>query len=135
VTFLNQRGAFTTFASDFLALHGKVDKSFEPDSKVLAQFKDFLKAQQIRVPEEYWSQDEAYLKLRINTEIFNLLYGLALGDEVEARGDPQVQKAVALFPKVADLLKAPAAKPGTLHVRRVAKAKNSEAETRCRGAV
>lgn len=121
VTFLNQRGAFTDFASDYLTLHGKVDKSFEPNPRVLADFKSFLTKQGIRVPEEYWSQDQPYLKLRIKTEIFNLSFGLAVGEEVEVKGDSQVQRAAALFRKIPVLLKAPATKPGTVHVRRVAR--------------
>ncbi len=111
VTFLNQRGLFIQFASDFLTLHSKVDQSFKPDAKVLDEFKDFLTRGQIRVPEEYWKEDQAYLKLRIKTEIFNLDFGLARGDEVEVRGDEQIQKAAALFPKIADLLKPSPLKP------------------------
>ncbi len=121
VAFLNQRGIITNFASEFFTLHGKLTESFEADAKVLNQFKDFLTKGQIRVPEEYWKDDQDYLKLRIKTEVFNLVFGLARGDEVEVRGDPQVQKAATLLPKVPELLKPPAPKPGTIHVRRVAK--------------
>jgi carboxyl-terminal processing protease len=119
--FLNQRGLFTTFASDYLTLHGRVDPSFEPAPKTLDDFKDFLRRAQVRAPEEYWNQDQAYLKLRIKTEVFNLAFGLRRGDEAEVRGDPQVQKAATLFPRVSQILKPPAPKPGTIHVRRVAR--------------
>ena len=106
VTFLNQRGIFTSFASEYLTLRGKVPKSFEPDSQVLDGFKDFLGRRGVRVPEEYWNDDRPYLKVRIKTELFNLVYGLTFGDEVETRADPQVQKAATLFPTIAQLLKA-----------------------------
>ena len=106
VTFLNQRGIFTSFASEYLTLRGKVPKSFEPDSHVLDGFKDFLGRRGVRVPEEYWNDDRPYLKVRIKTELFNLVYGLTFGDEVETRADPQVQKAATLFPTIAQLLKA-----------------------------
>jgi carboxyl-terminal processing protease len=106
VTFLNQRGIFTSFASEYLTLRGKVPKSFEPDSQVLDGFKDFLGRQGVRAPVEYWDDDQPYLKLRIKTELFNLIYGLTFGDEVETRADPQVQKAATLFPTIAQLLKA-----------------------------
>jgi carboxyl-terminal processing protease len=121
LAFLNQRGTFTTFASDYLTLHGKVDPSFQPDAKVLDAFKDFLTRAQIRAPEEYWRLDQAYLKLRIKMETFNLVFGLARGDEAEVRGDPQVQKAATLFPKIPELLRAPSPQPSRTHVRRVAK--------------
>lgn len=111
VTFLNQRGFFTSFTSDYLTLHGKVDESFEPDSKILESFHEFLTRQQIRSPEEYWKEDQEYLKLRIKIEIFNFVFGLARGDEVEVRGDPQVQKTAALFSSLPDLLNPGAVRP------------------------
>jgi len=107
VSYLNQRGTFTSFASEYLTLHGKVSKSFEPDLGVMDSFRDFLGRQGLRVPEEYWASDQPYLKVRIKTELFNLVYGLTFGDEVETRADPQVQKAATLFPRVAELLKGP----------------------------
>lgn len=108
VAFLNQRGLITSFASEYLTLHGHVDKSFEPDANALEDLKDFLARQGIRTPEEYWTPDQEYLKLRIKTEIYNLVFGLAAGNEVEVKGDPQVQKAANLFAKLPALLKAPA---------------------------
>jgi carboxyl-terminal processing protease len=106
--FLNQRGLITSFASAYLTLHGKVDRSFEPDDGALEDFRDFLTRQGIRSPEEFWEPDQDYLKLRIKTEIFTLLFGLAAGDEVEVKGDPQVQKAATYFEQLPALLQAPA---------------------------
>jgi len=103
--FVNQRGAFTTFASDYLSLHGKPDRSFEPDDQTLDEFRDFLMREGIQTPDEYWGPDRDYLKLRIKTEILTLVYGLALGDETETKNDPQVQEAVKLFSKIPSLLK------------------------------
>jgi carboxyl-terminal processing protease len=120
-TFLNQRGVFTTFASDYLTLHSRVDPSFEPDSKVIENFREFLTREHIRAPEEYWSKDQDYLKLRIKTEIITLAHGLDAGNEVEVRSDPQVEKAAALFPKISSLLTAPEANPGAVQNRRAAK--------------
>jgi carboxyl-terminal processing protease len=110
VSYLNQRGIFTSFASEYLTLHGKVPKSFEPDSAVLDAFRDFLGRLGVRAPEEYWASDQPYLKVRIKTELFDLVYGLTFGDEVETATDPQVQKAATLFPRIAELLKAPASR-------------------------
>ncbi len=121
VTFLNQRGTFSNFASEYLTRHGPLDRTFEPDSRTLDDFKDFLGRHGIRAPEEFWTPDQAYLKLRIRTEIFNLVFGLAAGDEVETRGDPQVEKAVALFPRLPQLLKAPGEKAGAAHAKGVTK--------------
>ena len=102
--FLNQRGAFTSFASEYLTLHGKIDASFEPDSAALDAFKSYLERQRVRTPEEYWGPDRDALKVRIKTELFNLVFGLASGDEIETRGDHQVKQALELFPKINALL-------------------------------
>ena len=111
VSFLEQRGIFTSFASDYLTLHGKVSQTFEPDAKVLEDFRTFLGRQRVRTPEEYWKADQNYLKLRIKVELFNLVFGLAYGDEVETRNDPQVQKAAALFPRIPSILQPLAKRP------------------------
>jgi len=118
LSFLEQRGVFTSFAAEYLTLHGKVERTFEPDAQVLDEFRSYLGQQRIRVPEEYWVQDQDYLKLKIKAEVFNLIFGLAVGDEIETRGDPQVQKAAGLFPRIPTLLKPPAARPTGARTKR-----------------
>jgi carboxyl-terminal processing protease len=115
--FLNQRGIFTSFASDYLTLHSRVGRSFEPDATVLASFSEFLARRQIRAPQEYWKEDQDYLKLRIRTEVVTLAEGLEAGDEIETRADPQVEKSAALFSRITHLLAAPA----DVHTKRLAK--------------
>jgi carboxyl-terminal processing protease len=110
LAFLNQTGTFTNFASDYLALHGRANRSFEPDAAMLEDFKDFLSRGGIRTPEEYWGKDQDYLTLRIKVELTNLISGLSSGDEVETKGDPQVQKAASLFSQIPEILKGPGAK-------------------------
>jgi carboxyl-terminal processing protease len=127
VTFLNQRGAFTSFASEYLTVHGKVREDFEPDDAVLRSFRDFLGRQRVRVPEEYWGVDQDYLKLRIKTEILNLVFGLAVGDEVETRGDPQVQRADALFSRVSSLLASPSKPAGTASRTKISRSRSPAA--------
>jgi carboxyl-terminal processing protease len=105
LAFLNQGGAFTDFASEYLTLHGKVNDSFEPSSEVLESFRDYLIKSRVRVPDGYWMQDQDELKLRIKTEVLNLVFGLAHGDEIETKADPQVQQAARLFPQVSQILK------------------------------
>jgi carboxyl-terminal processing protease len=105
--FLDARGVFTDFASRYLTEHTRVTKSFAPDSSTLEDFHAYLGREGIRAPAEYWDRDQDYLGLRIRTEVFNLAFGLNAGNEVEVKGDPQVQKAAELFPKVGALLAAP----------------------------
>ncbi len=108
--FLNQAGIITNFASEYLTLHERPSGSFEPDDSMLQGFKDFLHRGGIRAPDEYWDNDREYLRLRIKVELTNLVSGLASGDEVETKGDPQVQKAASLFPQIPKILKGPEAK-------------------------
>ena len=118
VSFLDQRGVFTGFASQYVTLHRKVERTFEPDAQVLDEFRSYLGQQRLRVPEEYWAPDQDYLKIKIKAEVFNLVFGLATGEEVETRGDPQVKKAAGLFAQIPTLLKPPAARPTAARGRR-----------------
>jgi carboxyl-terminal processing protease len=111
LTFLTQRGAFTDFGEEYISLHRGTQRSFEPDAGVLNDFKEFLQRKNIRIPEEYWVQDQDYLRTEIKAGILTLVFGLAVGEEVETHADPQVQKAAALLPRVSELLKPAAAKP------------------------
>jgi hypothetical protein len=76
---------------------------------MLADFKDFLGREGVRAPEEFWENDQTYLKLRIKVELLNLVSGLSSGDEVETKGDPQVQQAASLFSRIPNILKGPGA--------------------------
>ena len=108
MSFLGEGGYFTRFASHYLSLHARPPRSFEPDAKVLDDFRQYLHSDDVRAPEPYWSRDQAWLKLRIRAALLNLVYGLKVGNEAEMRGDPQVQKALALFPRVESILRGPA---------------------------
>lgn len=109
-TFLDRHGAFTDFASQYLTYHPSVGKSFEANAHVLSEFRNFLSSEGVRVPLVYWVRDQNYLKLRIKEDIFNLLYGLKAGNEVKIKGDPQVQKALQIFPRIPEILKGPTSK-------------------------
>jgi carboxyl-terminal processing protease len=110
LAFLNQTGTFTNFASEYLTLHGRANRSFEPDAATLGDFKEFLNRGGVRTPEAYWDKDQDYLRLRIKVELFNLVSGLSAGEEVETKGDPQVQKAASLVSQIPKILKGPAKK-------------------------
>jgi len=105
VQFLEQRGAFTEFADQYRGSHPQISRSFQPDDHVLGDFEDFLHRAGVRTPENYWEQDHDYLELRIRSEVMDLVYGVAAGDEVAAKGDPQVQGAEGLFARIPELLK------------------------------
>lgn len=123
MVFLNGRGLFTDFASGYLTRHERPDRSFEPDEAVLEDFKDFLHRTGILTPDEYWVPDQSRVKVRIKTEMVNLVFGLAAGNEVETLADPEVQKSITLFPELARLLEEGAQKRAPEHFRAVGKEK------------
>jgi carboxyl-terminal processing protease len=106
-SFLNQSGAFTDYASEYLTLHGRANKTFEPDDAMLSDFRDYLTRRGIRTPAEFWDSDQNYLKLRVKVELLNLVYGLSSGEEAETKGDQQVQSAARLFARIPEILKGP----------------------------
>jgi len=105
LAFLNQRGYLTSYAEEYLTTHGKVPESFEPPPEMLANLRASLEHNRVRVPDEYWSKDQGYLKLRLKVELTNLVFGLARGDELETKGDPQAQQAADLFSRIPQILK------------------------------
>ena len=95
--FLKRRTVIVNFAQYYLAAWGGVKEDFEVSEKVMERFRDFLKRAGIRIPKSSWKNNRAYLKARIQVELFNLTVGLRKGDEVQARHDPLVQKAVEVL--------------------------------------
>lgn len=110
MAFLNQAGLFASFASEYVTYHAKVSKTFEPDADTLEEFRNFLHGQRVKAPSEYWSKDQALLKKNLKVALFNLVFGLDVGNEVSVLSDPQVQKAAGLFSDIPKLLRGPDSK-------------------------
>jgi carboxyl-terminal processing protease len=105
LSFITQRGYLTFYAEAYLASHDKPAEPFEVSSETLEDFKENLLRSGVRVPDEYWPKDQAVLKLRLKVEIINLIHGLDQGNEVQIKGDPQVQQGSGLFPSIPSILK------------------------------
>jgi carboxyl-terminal processing protease len=88
---LGKSTAFVNFAQSYIERHGKVTDTFEVNDDVLSEFQSFLQAAGMEIPRRSWEISLPFLKVRIKTELFNLVFGVSKGDEVETRGDPQVQ--------------------------------------------
>lgn len=106
--FLDQRGLFSMFAAEYVTYHSKITQAFQPDDETLQEFRNFLTAQRIRSPDEYWSKDQELLKNKLQAALFDLVFGLDFSNQAAVRNDPQVQKAASLFPKLPQLLNGPA---------------------------
>ena len=104
LSFITQRGYLTSYAEGYLTTHGKLAEPFEISPEILEDFKLTLGHNGVRVPEEYWAKDQDDLKLRLKVELTSLLFGLERGNEIATQGDPQIQQAFSLFPRVAQIL-------------------------------
>lgn len=95
--FLESRQAFLEFARRLHASGRAIPADFEVAPELLDEFRGFLRREQIPINEKLWSENRSYIRTRLKTEIFNLKFGVARGDEVAAAADPQVQRALALL--------------------------------------
>ena len=102
---LGQSTAFVNFALSYIDRHGKVSEAFEVDDAVLNEFQGFLRGAGAPIPPQSWFTSLPYLKVRIKTELFNLVFGASRGDEVEVGGDPQVESAVHALSQAQQLLR------------------------------
>jgi carboxyl-terminal processing protease len=92
---LEASGSFPNFATEYLA-HHKIDADFEVTGQLLDQFQSFLAARGIQPGIKEWSDEHEFVVNRLKTELFNQAFGVEKGDQVEARRDPVIQKALEL---------------------------------------
>jgi carboxyl-terminal processing protease len=90
---LEQSGAFTTFGTEFIRAH-KVTTAWEVTGEVLDQFQTWLSERQIQPSLREWIESRDFIESRLKTEVYNLAFGVEKGDEVEAKSDTQIQKAL-----------------------------------------
>ncbi len=93
---LEGSGSFPQFATEFLKTQ-KVTEAFEVTPQLLDQFQAWLSERQIQPSINEWSRERPFIENRLKTEIFNQSLGVAKGDEVEAKRDPVILKAVETF--------------------------------------
>ncbi len=91
---LEASSSFTTFAIDYVKQHPKISPDFDVSSALLDEFQVFLSQRRIQPSVGDWSQERAFIRNRLKTEIFNQAFGIEKGDEVEAQRDPAIQKAL-----------------------------------------
>ena len=103
--FLEESTAFINFAQRYLERHGKIGEGFEVGDAVVDEFRRFLQESGVVVPPA-WQAHLPFLKARIQTELFNLVFGITRGDEVEVKADPQVQAALQAVVRARELLSA-----------------------------
>jgi carboxyl-terminal processing protease len=90
---LEASGSFPDFATAYLR-DNKIGPDFEVTPAILDRFRVFLSERRIQPSESQWTAQTDFVTNRLLTEIFNQAFGVAKGDEIEARRDPVIKKAV-----------------------------------------
>ncbi len=95
---LDASGIFTSFATEYIQKHDAksdaVQPGFEVSPSLLEEFEVYAGQRDIQPSVGEWSQERDWVQSRLKQEIFNQALGVAKGDEVEARRDPEVRAAI-----------------------------------------
>jgi carboxyl-terminal processing protease len=92
------RDVFFKFAPLYVSTH-TVDKNFQVDDAVLADFKKYLTSQSIEWTEPQIDGVKDWLKTRIKEKIATIQFGQLQGLRALADWDPEIQKAVTYLPE------------------------------------
>jgi carboxyl-terminal processing protease len=85
-----------------------VGRDFQVDDKVLADFKAFLTAKKLRFTDADLQENREVISRRIVEEVLRQVFGEAEARRRSVAWDPQVQKALTLTSRAAQLLRDPA---------------------------
>jgi carboxyl-terminal processing protease len=90
---LDGSGSFPDFAAEYLRTH-KVTLDFEVAPELMDQFRVFLAARRISPGIGEWSVERDFIESRLQEEMLTLAFGVEKGDEIGAKRDPFILKAV-----------------------------------------
>jgi len=91
------KDVFFKFAPVYVSTH-QVDKNFQVDDAVLAEFKKFLTGQNVAWSEAQIDGVTDWVKTRIKEKIVTIQFGQLQGLRTLADWDPEIQKAVTFLP-------------------------------------
>jgi carboxyl-terminal processing protease len=94
--------AFFKFTPHYLATH-TVDKNFQVDDAVLADFKQFLTGENIPWTEKDITENLDWLKVNIKADVLGTLLGQLQKLHTMADWDPEIQKALTYLPEAQTL--------------------------------
>ena len=109
---LLSRGLIFNFAVDWLTRNPDVSRDFELTPEVREAFFQFAEKAKFQTAEQLkqaYQEDpnRQWIDLALRVDIVNARYGLEAGRRVQATGDPQIQKALTLFPEAARIAALP----------------------------
>lgn len=116
---LYARGAFANYAQKFAAEgdtritqrstgRQTVKRDFTVDDAIVADFKEHLKTEHVRIDEDGFKKDAEFIRAMIRFEIDNALFGIADARRHLIAVDPQAQSGLSMFgeaQKLAELSK------------------------------
>ncbi len=113
--YLLARNAFVDFAVDYLSANGGENEktvastAWRPQADLLARFREWLARESLATPEQLEkgfaeSPHADYVLRVIGAEVLNVRFGPEAQNRVLAEADPQIQKALTLFPQARELL-------------------------------
>jgi len=105
--FLEESTAFINFAQRYLERRGRISGNFVVGDPLIEDFRRYLEDSGVVIPAS-WGGLVPFFKARIQTELFNLVFGITRGDEIEVKADPQVQAAWQAVGRARELLAAEA---------------------------
>jgi carboxyl-terminal processing protease len=95
--------AYYTFVRDFLVAHPAVDRSFEVSDSFLSDFKQHLAKRGIRFRDSDFEAHRDHVSRMLRYEIFYHKFGVPEATRILLDIDPQVLKALEIFPEARDL--------------------------------
>ncbi len=107
--FLLSRSAFFSFAVEYANRHPALDRAWMPGADVLDEFGAFLVEKKIDTAEDVAAgladdSHRGYALRQIRAEVFTSKFGVEAAHQVLAQGDAQIQSALSLFPRAAELV-------------------------------
>lgn len=106
---LLQTTAFINFAQGYVELHKGLTEQFRVDDRLLDDFRQYLQQSGMKIPGPVWQRDLPFIRMNIQAEILNLVFGISKGDEISVRADPQARAAAEALPRAQQLLATTAA--------------------------
>jgi carboxyl-terminal processing protease len=101
---LARRFAFFNFAKHYLATRSNIPADFEVTPEIENEFKRFLREQQVSYSEADYAANRDHVLHSIKLELVISVFGTGEAYKLEAKVDPQIQKAVELLPQASMLM-------------------------------
>ena len=82
----------------------EVAQGFPVDDAMVAEFRGMLEQMKVKIEEDAWQKDQAFIRAMMHYEIDLDLFGVEAARKNLVNVDPQLQYAVGLFPEAQQLL-------------------------------